>query len=151
MALKHNHVIRLAALKVEEKEHTKDVARSAYFPCYANDSNVLHVSDTQLIQISAGALVQSLERAVPARSAVLNQGGLTFVTSGTSLTQPLTQLLRIKSANDIALAELNATRDKERQTENGVTLGCSSDLLPHPDCSDASRSDSCKKFRPSKL
>jgi outer membrane protein TolC len=122
MALKHNHIIRLAALKVEEKEHAKDVARSAYFPLLRNDSNVLHVSDTQLIQISAGALGTVAGTPIPARTTVLNQGGQTFVTNGTSLTQPLTQLLRIKSANDIALTELNATRDKERQTENVVTL-----------------------------
>jgi outer membrane protein TolC len=60
---------------------------------------------------------------IPTRSVVLNQGGQTFVTSGTSLTQPLVQLLRVKSANDIAFAELMATRDKERQTENTIALG----------------------------
>src|SRR5262249_7094817 len=90
LALKHNHVIRIAGFKVEEKEHAKDVARSGYFPLLRNDSSALHVSDTQLIEIPAG----SLGAAIPARSAVLNQGGQTFVTSGTGLTQPLMQLLK---------------------------------------------------------
>jgi outer membrane protein TolC len=55
LALKHNHVIRMAGFKVEEKGHAKDIARSAYFPILRNDSSALHVSDTQLIEIPAAA------------------------------------------------------------------------------------------------
>jgi outer membrane protein TolC len=122
LALKHNHVVRIAGMKVEEKEHAKEVARSAYFPILRNDSNALHLTDTQFIGIPAGGLGIADGTLIPARSVVLNQGGQTLVGSGTSLTQPLTQLLKIKSANDIALAELNATRGKGRQTENIVAL-----------------------------
>ena len=122
LALKHNHVVRIAGYKVEEKEHAKDVTRSAYFPILRNDSNVLNVTDTQFIAIPAGSLGTVGGTPLPERSVILNQGGHTFVTSGTGLTQPLTGLLKIKSANDIALAELNATRDKARQTENAVAL-----------------------------
>ena len=32
LALKHNHDIRIAGYTVEEKEHAKQVAKSAYFP-----------------------------------------------------------------------------------------------------------------------
>jgi len=53
----------------------------------------------------------------------VNQGGRTFVTSGTSLTQPLMQLLKVKSMNDMARGEVTANRNKERQTENTVALG----------------------------
>src|SRR6202048_545790 len=56
LALKHNHVVRIAALKVEEKEHTKDIARSAYFPILGNDSNLAQVTDTQFIGIPAGSI-----------------------------------------------------------------------------------------------
>ena len=122
LALKHNHVVRIAGYKVEEKEHAKDVTRSAYFPILRNDSNVLNVTDTQFIAIPAGSLGTVGGTPLPARSVILNQGGHTFVTSGTGLTQPLTGLWKVKSANDIALAELNATRDKARQTENAVAL-----------------------------
>jgi outer membrane protein TolC len=44
------------------------------------------------------------------------------ITSGTSLTQPLTELLKIRSANDMAAAELKATRDQAQQTQNEVAL-----------------------------
>ncbi len=122
LALKHNHVVRIAAYKVEEKEHAKDIARSAYFPILHNDSSLLQVTDTQFIGIPAGSLGSLNGTSLPARSVILNQGGKTFVTSGTSLTQPLTELLKIKPANDIAAAELNASRDRAHQTENEVAL-----------------------------
>jgi outer membrane protein TolC len=122
LALKHNHVVRITGYKVEEKQHAKDVARSAYFPILRNDSTVLNVTDTQFIGIPAGSLGTIAGTPLPARSVILNQGGQTFITSGTSLTQPLTELLKIKPANDIAFAELKATRGRERQTENEVAL-----------------------------
>jgi outer membrane protein TolC len=56
LALKHNHVVRIAGYSVQEKERSKDIARSSYFPILRNDSNVAHVTDTQFIGISAGAL-----------------------------------------------------------------------------------------------
>ena len=122
MALKHNHFVRIAAYKVEEKEHAKDIARSAYFPLLRNDTNVVQVTDTQFIGIPAGSLGSIDGVSLPGRSVTLNQGGKTIVTSGTGLTQPLTELLKVKPANDIASAELSATRDKAHQTENAVAL-----------------------------
>src|SRR5271169_2510970 len=56
LALKHNHNVRIAGFKVEEKQHTKEVAKSAYFPTIRNDSNLFHLTDTQLIAIPAGSL-----------------------------------------------------------------------------------------------
>jgi outer membrane protein TolC len=122
LALKHNHVVRIAAYKVEEKEHTKDVARSAYFPILRNDSGLARVTETQFIGIPAGSLGIVGGTAIPERTSILNQGGRTFVASGTSLTQPLSELWKIRPANDIAAAELSATRSKRRQAENEVAL-----------------------------
>jgi outer membrane protein TolC len=122
LALRHNHVVRIAAYKVEEKEHTKDVARSAYFPILRNDSGLARVTDTQFIGIPAGSLGIVGGTAIPERTSILNQGGRTFVASGTSLTQPLSELWKIRPANDIAAAELSATRSKRRQAENEVAL-----------------------------
>jgi len=42
--------------------------------------------------------------------------------SGTQITQPLTSLLKIKRANDIAQAEVKASREKARLTGNDVAL-----------------------------
>jgi len=122
LALKHNHVVRIAGYGVQEKGHTKDIARSAYFPILRNDSSVAHITDTQFIGIPVGGLGAVSGTLLPERSIILNQGGHTLITSGTSLTQPLSELWKIKSANDVAAAELSETRSKAHQTENEVAL-----------------------------
>jgi outer membrane protein TolC len=122
LALKHNHVVRISQLKVEEKQHTKDLARSAYFPILRNDSNLAYVTDTEFIGIPAGSLGIVGGTPIPSRTEILNQGGRTLVTSGTGLTQPLSGLWKIKPANDVAAADLSATRDQAHQTENAVAL-----------------------------
>src|SRR6267154_5948326 len=122
LALRHNHVVRIAGFQVDEKQHAKDVARSSYFPTLRNDSSVVTVTDSQFVAIPAGGLGTPANTPVPSRTVILNQGGNTFTASGTQLTQPLTQYLKFKPQNDIARAELNATRDQARQTENDVAL-----------------------------
>lgn len=122
LALKHNHVVRIAGYDVQEKEHTKDIARSAYYPILRNDSTVAHLTDTQFIGIPVGGLGVVGGTPIPTQPAVINQGQRTLITSGTSLTQPLGELWKIKSANDLARAELNETRSKAHQTENQVAL-----------------------------
>ena len=122
LALKHNHVVRIAGYRLQEKEHAKNIARSAYFPVLRNDSTVAHLTDTQFIGIPAGSLGTVSGTTLPERSIILNQGGRTLVTSGTSLTQPLSELWKIKSANEVAAAELRETRSKAHQTENEVAL-----------------------------
>jgi outer membrane protein TolC len=122
LALKHNHVVRIAGYKVEEKEHSREIARSAYFPILRNDSNVAHLTDTQFIGIPEGSLGTVGGIAIPERSIVLGQGGQTLVNSGTSLTQPLGELWKIRSANDAASADLKVARSQAQQTENKIAL-----------------------------
>jgi len=122
LALKHNHMVRIAGFKVEENQHAKEVARSAYFPVVKNDSMFLHVTDTQFIEIPAGGLGVVGSNPIPARPLLLNQGAHTFETSGTGIVQPLTQLLKIRAGNDVARAELEETRGKARGIENEVAL-----------------------------
>ena len=122
LALKHNHNIRIAGYAVEEKEQAKAVAKSSYFPSIRNDSSFMHVTDTQLVQIDAGSLGLVDGAAIPPGNRILNQGGRSLTTSGTQITQPLTTLLKIKQANDVAQAEVRASREKAQLTGNDVAL-----------------------------
>src|ERR1700746_185861 len=90
MALKQNHVVRIAEMKIEEKQHAKDVARSAYFPTISNQSALLHVTDTQFIQIAPGSLGTVNGTPIQTQAATLIQGGRTLITSGTGLGEALT-------------------------------------------------------------
>jgi outer membrane protein TolC len=122
LALKHNHVIRIASFTVEEKQHEKEIAKSSYFPSIRNDSSFLHVTDTQLVEINAGSLGVAGGTQIPPVSSIINQGGRSLTTSGTQITQPLTTLLKIKRANDMARAEVKASREKAQLTGNDVAL-----------------------------
>jgi outer membrane protein TolC len=122
LALKHNHDIRIAGYTVEEKQHAKEVAKSAYFPSIRNDSSFMHATDTQLIEIKSGSLGVAGGTPIPPANAIISQGGKNFTTSGTQLTQPLTTLLKIRRENDLAQAELKASREKAQLTGNDVAL-----------------------------
>jgi outer membrane protein TolC len=122
LALQHNHLVRTARLSVEEKQQAKEVTRSAYFPFVRNESSVLHVTDTQFVGIPAGSLGTAASDLIPPRDITLNQGALTVTTIGTGIVQPLTQLLKIKAANDVARADVQATLGRSRGIENSVAL-----------------------------
>lgn len=122
LALQHNHSIRMATQHVEASEHAKGAARSLYLPSLKNETIAAHLTDTQFIAIPEGSLGVAAGTPIPERTAVLNQGGLTFVTSGTQLTQPLLELWKVRSANDVAAAETKVARNKADETENKVAL-----------------------------
>jgi outer membrane protein TolC len=122
LALSQNHALRIARLKVTENTQKKAGERSAYFPSITNQSNVLHVTDLQNIAIPAGALGTAGGGLVPAQSTTLPQGQKTFFTSGTQISQPLTQLIRIRAVNRIAAAEVAVSRDDLKKAENEVAL-----------------------------
>jgi outer membrane protein TolC len=122
LALKHNHSVRIAALHVEEEQHAKELARSAYLPTIRNDSEFAHLTDTQFIGFPAGSLGVVANSAIPPQQVTINQGEKNFIASGTGLTQPLTELFKIRAGNDVARAELNASREKARGVENDVAL-----------------------------
>jgi outer membrane protein len=122
LALQHNHSVNIAKYKVEEKQHAKEVAKSEYFPTIRNESNFIHVTDTQLLEIAAGGLGVAAGSLIPPVNTILNQGGRDLTSSGTQLTQPLTTLLKIRRMNEMAQAELKGSRQKAQQTDNSVAL-----------------------------
>ena len=122
LALKRNHNIRIAGYTADEKQHAMEAARSQYFPSIRNDSGFMHVTDTQLIEIKAGGFGVAGGTPIPPANSIINQGGRNLTTSGTQLTQPLTTLLKIKQANDMARADMKASREKAQVTQNDVAL-----------------------------
>jgi outer membrane protein TolC len=122
LALKRNHDIRIAGYSVEEKQQAKQVARSSYFPSIRNDSSFMHLTDTQLIQVRPGSLGLAGGTPIPPVDTIINQGGRNLTTSGTQITQPLTTLLKIREANNVALAELRVSREKAKLAGNDVAL-----------------------------
>ena len=73
LARANNHNIRIADYTVEEKQRAKEVARSAYFPSIRNDTNYLHVTDTQLIQIDAGSFGTAAGALIPPKNVIITR------------------------------------------------------------------------------
>jgi outer membrane protein TolC len=122
LAIDQSRLLKIARLRVSESEERKAGERSAYFPSLKNESNILHVTDLQNISIPTGAFGNVGGAPVPSRETLLPQGRDTFYTSGTQLSQPLTQLIRIHDANRIAAAEVAISRDELKKAENEVAL-----------------------------
>ena len=123
LAISQNRDLKIARLRVTESQQRKAEARSSYFPELKNHSSFLHITSLQSLDIPAGAfgLVPNIGP-VPYSSVQINQGSPTVETSGTTLVQPLTQLIRIRQANRIAASEAASTRDDVKKTENEVAV-----------------------------
>ena len=93
LAIGQNRALKIARLKVVENEQRKAGERSAYFPTITNQSNVLHVTELQGVGIPAGAFGTVAGSFSPAQNVNLPQGQKTLISSGTMISQPLTQLL----------------------------------------------------------
>ncbi|HUA83321.1 MAG TPA: TolC family protein [Bryobacteraceae bacterium] len=115
LAIKQNHALKIARLKVFENEQKKAGERSAYFPSITNQTSALHITDLQSIVVPAGTFGNTTGVTLP-------QGQKTFFSSGTQISQPITQLIRIRQANAIAAAETAASRDDLKKAENQVAL-----------------------------
>lgn len=122
LALSQNRALKIARLKVTESEQKKAASRSNYFPQIKNESTVLHTTSVENIEIPRGAFGVLPEGPIPTRNLLIDQGNQTFVTSGTSLIQPLTQLIRIHQSNKIAFSEIASTRDELKKAENEVAV-----------------------------
>jgi outer membrane protein TolC len=122
LAISQNRALKIGRLKVAENEHQKAGERSAYFPVITNESNALHITDLQFVGIPAGGFGVIAGTPIPVQGITLQQGKLTFFSSGTQISQPLTQLIRIHQANRMAAAEVAASRDDLKKAENQVAL-----------------------------
>jgi outer membrane protein TolC len=122
LAISQNRALKIARLKVIENEQKKAGERSAYFPSITNQSNALHVTELQSIVIPAGAFGMEGGAFNPAQNVNLPQGQKTLLSSGTMISQPLTQLIRIHQANRIAAAEIAVSNDDLKKAENQAAL-----------------------------
>src|SRR5437879_31407 len=74
LALRQNRSLKIARLKIVESEQKKAAARAGYFPEIKNQSNFLHTTSVQNIEIPAGAfgLVPNAGQ-VPTRDILIDQ------------------------------------------------------------------------------
>jgi outer membrane protein TolC len=123
LALKQNHSVHLRSLSVDQMQSKKDEARSNYLPQIKASGGVLHVTELEGVEIPAGAFGSYPSTGpVPAKSLVIDQGGLTGYMGGVGLEQPITQLFRIHQANIAAKQDLLVARTELDQTQDAIAL-----------------------------
>jgi outer membrane protein TolC len=123
LALKQNHSVHLRSLSVDQMQSKKDEARSNYLPQLKASGSVLHITELEGVAIPAGAFGNFPSTGpVPAKSLVIDQGGLTGYIGGVGLDQPLTQLFRIHQANVAAKQDLLIAKTQLDQTQDAIAL-----------------------------
>src|SRR6516162_8222792 len=122
LAVEQNRSLKIARLKVKENEYKKNASRSAYFPTLTNESDALHISELQALNVPPGAFGTVSGVPIPAVNTNLQQGKQTLYSSGTTIAQPLTQLLRVHQENRAAAADIATSRDELKKGENEIAL-----------------------------
>jgi outer membrane protein TolC len=122
LAVTQNRALKIARLKIEEKQQKKAGDHSSYFPTITNQSNILHFTELQDVVIPAGGLGAVGGTLIPAEGINLQQGKNTIYSSGTMISQPLTQLIRIHQQNRVAAADVAISRDDVKKAENELAV-----------------------------
>lgn len=118
LATRANHGLRAASYQVAAEEQKRSIAKADYFPSITNESNFLHITDLQRVGVPAGAFGTG----IPASNIFLTQGTETLETSGTTLAQPITQLIKIHAKNQIAASEVSTSQASLQKATNDVVF-----------------------------
>jgi outer membrane protein TolC len=123
LALRQNHAIKTGYYAVAAEQQKRRMAQSNYYPTINNESNLLHITDLQRVEVPAGAFgVIPGGASIPPSNLFLTQGTKTLETSGTILAQPLTQLIKIHQANKIAEADVKVSEASLTKTSTDVVF-----------------------------
>lgn len=123
LASQHNHAVKAASYAAAAEQQKRRIAQSSYFPTISNESNVLHITDLQRVEVPAGAFGAIPGGAfIPPSNLFLTQGTKTLETSGTMIAQPLTQLIQIHQVNKIAAADAKVSEAALTKTSLDVVF-----------------------------
>ena len=122
LAISQNHSLRIARLKIVENEQKKAGERSSYFPAIKDHANANDTTGVDHIVIPAGALGRVQGQLVPGNEVNIPQGLHHLLINEATISQPLTQLIRIREANRIAAAEVAISRAELKKDENQVAV-----------------------------
>jgi outer membrane protein TolC len=117
-AVQHSSGIRIARAKVEEARARHRVARADYFPQLEADAALTHRNESPTVKIPAGTLgiVPGLGP-FPSQDVNTTQGKKDFYLQSLTVSQPLSQLVKIHHGNEVASAEERAAEAELRKME----------------------------------
>ena len=122
LAIGQNRSLRIARLKIVENEQKKAGERASYFPSIKDAANANDSTGVDHLVIPAGALGRVQGQLVPGNDVNIPQGLHHLLINEATISQPLTQLIRIHEANRIAAAEVAISRADLKKAENQVAV-----------------------------
>ena len=122
LAISQNHSLRIARLKIVENEQKKTGERASYFPSIKDAANASDSTGIDHIVVPAGTFGRFQGQLVPGSEVTIPQGLHHLLLNEASISQPLTQLIRIHEANRIAAAEVAISRADLKKAENQVAV-----------------------------
>ena len=124
LALKQNTSLKIARAHVRENQQKTVTARADYFPQLANDTSLMGLSDRELVTVPTGALgTLPGIGPFPTGTITFDQGSNVVLLANTTLSQPLTQLFKIREGVRVAAANQRITEAELRKAEDDVVLG----------------------------
>jgi multidrug efflux pump subunit AcrB/outer membrane protein TolC len=123
LALKQNRALKIARTRVRENEQKVVSAKADLYPQLASDANLLGIANKEIVDIPRGALgtVPGLGP-FPVQDTRLNQGSNAVFLANITVSQPLTQLLKIREGVRVAEADTRNSKAEVRKAEDEVTL-----------------------------
>lgn len=122
LALKQNSVLKIDRAKVTESNQKIVSVRSQYFPLLSNNTKYMVLSDKQQVTIPGGSLGNVAGNPFPDQDVKIRQSRSDVLYSETTLAQPVTQLLKIYEANQIARADRSIAKAELTRSENEAVL-----------------------------
>ena len=122
LAISQNHSLRIARLKIVESEQKKAGERASYFPSITDHAKADDSTGISHVVIPAGTFGRVNSQLVPGQVVTIPQGRNFLLLNEATISQPLTQLIRIHEANRIASAEVAISRADLKKAENQVAL-----------------------------
>jgi outer membrane protein TolC len=122
LAISQNHSLRIARLKIVENEQKKAGERASYFPSISDHAKAEENSGISHIVIPTGTFGRVDSQLVPGHDVTIPQGRDYLLLNQATISQPLTQLIRIHEANRIASAEVAISRSDLKKAENQVAV-----------------------------
>lgn len=122
LALQQNSMLKIGRAKVTEGDQKIVSARSQYFPLLSNNTKFMALSEKQQVTIPAGSLGNVGGGPFPNNDIKLSQSRSDMLYSETTLAQPVTQLLKIHEADQIARADQRIAKAELTKAENEIVL-----------------------------
>jgi outer membrane protein TolC len=122
LAISQNHSLRIARLKIVENEQKKAGERASYFPSITDHAKADDSTGISHVVIPTGTFGRVDSQLVPGHDVTIPQGRDYLLLNEATISQPLTQLIRIHEANRIAAAEVAISRADLKKAENQVAV-----------------------------